>query len=774
MADYMVHIPKGPPVPLGLQHAECRIGRRPDLELVLDDSAVSRLHARLLWTPEGLVLEDLGSRHGCRVNGLRVGGSVPVKPGDLIEVGPVPLRLEPAEAVEATLSLSMRPEALLGWRGAVGILHEISLLMVRDLSADTLLEALLEKLCSHCGTAHGTVLLKEEGGLRTLASRGHGAGSGFPRHTLEAALARYEAQVFPSSSPSTGTASLTLMMVPLAYGHEVLGLVCLEGESCRAGGEEELRFVAALCNLAAAKIIHQRDARELQLRREQERELELARAAAQARSEFLARISHEIRTPMNAILGFADLAAGQDLSHPVGDCIGKIQSAGRLLLALLNDVLDLSKLEASAVEIEQVPLSLDGLLRGVEDLFTGQARAKGLEFRVGCAPGLPEAVVGDPLRLSQVLINLVGNALKFTPQGGVALEVTGAPRSEGPVWDLIFTVSDTGIGMSDEVLKRLFSPFRQADPSVARVYGGSGLGLSICRQLVELMDGSIEVESRPGGGSRFMVRLALPQGPPPPEEEPGPSEALLKGFRVLLVEDFPPNREVIAAMLEALGAQVSSAGSGEEALGRARPGCFDAILMDLELPGADGAETARRLRSDPGLERLPIIALTAHTDARARDAALQAGMDAMLTKPIDFRQLARVLTPFAPPDPVGSGALSGWLRRLESVMDVASALKRLDGNEALLLKVVQGFRKELPSLGRIPALLAEGDLHEALRIAHSFKGGALMLSLDAVAQAAGNLERCLRHGGLQGWESDYRSLVEALGAFDASSLEINK
>jgi CheY-like chemotaxis protein len=320
-----------------------------------------------------------------------------------------------------------------------------------------------------------------------------------------------------------------------------------------------------------------------------------------------------------------------------------VQHSAENLLALLNDILDYSRIEAGKLELERLPFHLPDLLQEVATLLTPVASAKSLEFRTHLDPALPTTVYGDPNRLRQVLLNLIANAIKFTPDGWVALSAEvpaspGAPR---------YTVSvrDSGIGIPPERLGKLFEDFHQADSTIARKYGGTGLGLAISRRLVEAMRGRIQVESTLGQGTCFTVELPLE---PAPLEAPGllaaaaaPAPLRLPAWEVLLVDDNGVNRLIGARMLEKLGCVVSIAVDGHDAVHQARSAAFDAILMDLQMPGLNGIEAVRLLRAD-GLQT-PIVALTASIDAETRTACAAAGMDGFLGKPFRLADVADIL-----------------------------------------------------------------------------------------------------------------------------------
>jgi two-component system, sensor histidine kinase and response regulator len=380
---------------------------------------------------------------------------------------------------------------------------------------------------------------------------------------------------------------------------------------------------------------------------------EAALAAARAKSEFLANMSHEIRTPMNAVLGFTELTLATALSERQRDYLDKTRSAAQSLLGVLNDILDFSKIEAGKLEVAHLPFELPQVLESVRSIASLQAHAKGLPCRVELASEVPGALVGDALRLRQVLVNLYSNAVKFTQQGQVLLQVSQVAGPPGRT-RLRFEVSDTGIGMSAAEVARLFQPFTQADTSMTRRYGGTGLGLAISRQLVQLMGGQIQVRSTAGAGSTFSFELDFEQASPgfrdPLPALPGAhalpglsGHAGLTGLRVLLVEDNPVNQQLAQELMGSVGVQVSLASHGGEALRCLAQATFDLVLMDVQMPEMDGYEATRRIRSQPAHASLPIIAMTAHAMASERERCLQAGMNDFLSKPFDPQALYGVL-----------------------------------------------------------------------------------------------------------------------------------
>ena len=365
-----------------------------------------------------------------------------------------------------------------------------------------------------------------------------------------------------------------------------------------------------------------------------------AEAANQAKSDFLANMSHEIRTPMNAILGMTLLAQQAHPPAPVSGHLARISVAANTLLRIINDILDLSKIEAGKLAIEPVEFELETLLADVRSITEAKAQDKGVGFSVSVAPGVPRAVVADPVRLGQVLANLCANAVKFTDQGEVTLAV-GLEGAQAERIRLSFAVADTGIGMSAAQLAGLFQPFTQVDTSSTRRRAGTGLGLSISARLVEAMGGKINVESAPGRGStfRFTVECGraadtgayLQAGTDRPDAD---APADLSGKRILLVEDDEVNQLVAVGVLEPTGAIVSVASNGRKALELIQPGRFDLVLMDLQMPDMDGIETTRILRKNPALAGLPIIAMTASAMAGDRERLLEAGMNDYVAKPV--------------------------------------------------------------------------------------------------------------------------------------------
>jgi signal transduction histidine kinase/ActR/RegA family two-component response regulator len=359
-----------------------------------------------------------------------------------------------------------------------------------------------------------------------------------------------------------------------------------------------------------------------------------AEAALAAKGEFLANMSHELRTPLTSIIGFAGLLRDEALDDRQNRYVRRITDASQALLAVINDVLDFSKLEAGELALDPQPVDPDALIHQTVALVSLQAETKGLALRIANGP-LPSAVHLDEGRFRQVLLNLVSNAVKFTEAGEVCVTADYASHRSGA---LKVSVADTGPGVPPDRLDRLFQRFSQADGSISRRYGGTGLGLAICRRLVELMGGAISVETAAGQGSTFTFDVAAPIAPP---QTTGETEAAaFADASVLLVDDAAANRELVRTLLEALGVRVSDTDTGEAALALTQTRRFDLILLDIRMPGMDGLAVARNIRKAEGPNRLtPILALTADVQQSDVDACREAGMNDHIAKPVNVADL---------------------------------------------------------------------------------------------------------------------------------------
>jgi signal transduction histidine kinase/ActR/RegA family two-component response regulator len=393
---------------------------------------------------------------------------------------------------------------------------------------------------------------------------------------------------------------------------------------------------------AKAKRVAEARARELALSEER------ANAANAAKSEFLAVMSHEIRTPLNGVIGMAQVLAGEEMSSSQKEQVDAILESGRMLMTILNDVLDLSKIEAGKLEISCATEDLRETLRGLVSLWTPRAKEKRSTLLLTVAADLPDTLVFDPVRVRQCVSNLVSNAVKFTDAGTIAVVARARPDGEGATIVSI-EVADTGIGMSEEVQSKLFGNFVQADGETSRRFGGTGLGLSITRRLARMMDGDVAVESAPGAGSTFTLtfRAGLAAGAPVALAEPEPSGEIevcdpagLSGKRLLIVDDNAINRELAGHLLGPAGATVWEAENGEEALKMLAESWFDLVLLDVHMPVMDGPKTIKRIRSSTAAwSAVPVIALTADAMAGDRERYIAMGMNGYVSKPIDLREL---------------------------------------------------------------------------------------------------------------------------------------
>ncbi|HET8747644.1 MAG TPA: ATP-binding protein, partial [Ramlibacter sp.] len=520
---------------------------------------------------------------------------------------------------------------------------------------------------------------------------------------------------------------------------------------------------------------------------ERKRDEERIRQATRAKSEFLANMSHEIRTPLNAILGLAHLLRRDAATPREAQRLQQVQDAGEHLLALVNDVLDLSKIEARRLELECVEFGIAGVLREAVAVIGPQAQAKGLRLVTQC-DAVTGRVRGDPTRLRQALLNYLSNAVKFTPRGRVTLRCRVQEETADHL-RLRFEVQDSGIGIAAERIPSLFRPFEQLDASAARTSGGTGLGLAITRHLAEMMGGTVGVESAPGEGSLFWFTACLARVAGTPCEDSAPAAddaaAALRqrhaGARVLLAEDNAIGAEVATDLLHEAGLQVEWARDGADAVTMVRNRDYALVLMDMQMPGIDGLQAARAIRRLPGRALLPIVALTANAFAEDRRRCLEAGMNDFLAKPVQPEELYRVLARWLDAAPAAPRREREAPWAALHVQDDASEadlrfarIAALPGMDAERVREFASRRAKYVRLfgqllaqceAQLPVLracLAGGDAAQARGSAHSLKGAAALLGAQALAHAAASVEEALRN------DAGEHALARALDALQAA------
>lgn len=496
-----------------------------------------------------------------------------------------------------------------------------------------------------------------------------------------------------------------------------------------------------------------------------------AESASRAKGDFLAHMSHEIRTPINAVVGMAHLALKTDLTPKQRDYIEKIRGAGRHLLNLVNDILDFAKIEAGKLKLESSPFSLRELIERITTMAGVKADEKGLSLQVEIDPDIPLSLSGDSVRISQILLNYVNNAIKFTNKGSVCLRAHLVGQKDGRC-RIRFEVQDTGPGLSAEQMGRLFQSFEQAEASISRRFGGTGLGLAISKELAELMGGEVGVESILGQGSTFWasvnVDLVTADDPAQTTAADAGLEALpsgLEGLRILLAEDNLLNQQIARELLEEFGLRVRVANNGREAIDFLHNEPFDCVLMDVRMPEMDGIEATQHIRAEPQFNALPIIAMTANARAEDRDECLQAGMNDFISKPVDPPQFFHVLSQWLHPAGAGEDGRnvpgeseaeaeteaetetesSPTIPASEIDTQVLSALARNDAQKIQRLSSI--FLESTRSgVGQITEALNPGNMEALIEIGHRHKSSSRSIGATHLADLFGHLEAAAKAG----------------------------
>ncbi|MET7258153.1 hybrid sensor histidine kinase/response regulator [Dyadobacter fermentans] len=452
--------------------------------------------------------------------------------------------------------------------------------------------------------------------------------------------------------------------------------------------------------------------------------------AVLVKENFLANMSHEIRTPLNAILGYTNLLQKKKLDADTRLHITTVQQSGETLLAIVNDILDLSKIESGMMRIEHVPFDPEALVHSVGTMFHHRSAEKNVPLIVSFDPAIPETITGDPTRLTQILVNLVSNAFKFTETGEINLRVTANGRNDDRL-NLMFEVTDTGIGIETERLETIFERFRQAEDSTTRQFGGTGLGLSIVRDLVHLQDGHIALSSKPGAGTSVKVtipyRVAVESELPLPGAPAEAAHAQRPGLRVLIAEDHIINQGLMMRLMEERGIAGRVATNGFEAIEMLRSEPFDLVFMDIQMPGMDGYTATRAIREELKLT-IPVIAMTAHAMEGEKEKCIRLGMDDHMAKPVRESELDRVLTTYTQPL-----SRNGIPAPAFKVIDLDYMREISNGDATYEKLVTEQFLHLMPrELEALSAAVGKRDRSEIRRIAHGIKTTISIMGLNAL------------------------------------------